>query len=64
MRGSRPARIVNLTTVAVPLRLEGEAIYAASKSAVETLHPDRRARAGAVRHHLQRRRARRRSGRR
>ena len=36
MRGSGTARIVNLTTVAVPLRLEGEAIYAASKSAVET----------------------------
>lgn len=30
-------RIVNFTTVAVPLRLEGEAVYAASKSAVETL---------------------------
>lgn len=28
-------RIVNLTTVAVPLRLEGEAVYAAAKSAVE-----------------------------
>jgi 3-oxoacyl-[acyl-carrier protein] reductase len=30
-------RIVNFTTVAVPLRLAGEAIYAASKAAVETL---------------------------
>ena len=30
-------RIVNFTTVAVPLSMEGEAIYAASKSAVETL---------------------------
>ena len=30
-------RIVNLTSVAVPLHLEGEAAYAASKSAVETL---------------------------
>ncbi len=30
-------RIVNMTTVAVPLQLEGESIYAASKSAVETL---------------------------
>ena len=30
-------RIINMTTVAVPLLLEGEAIYAASKSAVETL---------------------------
>jgi len=28
---------VNLTTVAVPMRLEGEAIYAASKAAVEML---------------------------
>ena len=36
MRGSKAARIVNLTTVAVPLRLEGEAVYAASKSALET----------------------------
>jgi 3-oxoacyl-[acyl-carrier protein] reductase len=30
-------RIVNFSTVAVPLRLEGEAVYVASKSAVETL---------------------------
>ncbi|GAB4257809.1 MAG: SDR family oxidoreductase [Deferrisomatales bacterium] len=30
-------RIVNFTTVAVPLRLEGEAIYAASKAAVDAL---------------------------
>jgi 3-oxoacyl-[acyl-carrier protein] reductase len=37
MRGSGNARIVNFTSVAVPLCLEGEAIYAASKSAVETL---------------------------
>jgi 3-oxoacyl-[acyl-carrier protein] reductase len=29
-------RIVNLSTVAVPMRLEGEAVYAASKSAVVT----------------------------
>jgi 3-oxoacyl-[acyl-carrier protein] reductase len=36
MRGSAAGRIVNLSTVAVPLRLEGEAAYAASKSAVET----------------------------
>jgi 3-oxoacyl-[acyl-carrier protein] reductase len=36
MRGSSHGRIVNLTTVAVPLRLGGEAVYAASKSAVET----------------------------
>jgi 3-oxoacyl-[acyl-carrier protein] reductase len=36
MRGSVPARIVNISTVAVPLRLEGEAVYAASKSALET----------------------------
>ena len=31
------ARIVNLTSVAVPLKLEGEAIYAASKAAVISL---------------------------
>lgn len=37
LRKSSCARIVNLTTVAVPLRLEGEAIYAASKAAVESL---------------------------
>lgn len=36
MRRRRYGRIVNLSTVAVPLSLEGEAIYAASKSAVET----------------------------
>jgi 3-oxoacyl-[acyl-carrier protein] reductase len=36
LRRSRTGRIVNLTTVAVPLRLEGEAVYAASKAAVET----------------------------
>jgi len=30
-------RIVNMTTVAVPLKLEGEAIYAASKAAVISL---------------------------
>lgn len=35
-RSSHP-RIVNMSTVAVPLQLEGESIYAASKSAVETL---------------------------
>lgn len=37
MRGAGRGRIVNVSTVAVPLRLEGEAAYAASKSAVETL---------------------------
>ncbi len=37
MQRVRAGRIVNLSTVAVPLKLEGEAIYAASKSAVETL---------------------------
>ncbi|MCX6271833.1 MAG: SDR family NAD(P)-dependent oxidoreductase [Bacteroidetes bacterium] len=30
-------RIVNFTTVATPLKLEGEALYASSKAAVETL---------------------------
>lgn len=33
----KSGRIVNFSTVAVPLALEGEAIYAASKAAVETL---------------------------
>lgn len=33
----KAGRIVNFTTVAVPMHLEGEAVYAASKSAVETL---------------------------
>ncbi|MCL6540720.1 MAG: SDR family oxidoreductase [Roseiflexus sp.] len=37
MQRRRFGRIVNLSTVAVPLRLEGEALYAASKSAVEML---------------------------
>lgn len=36
LRGSPTARIVNLTSVAVPMRLDGEAVYAAAKSAVET----------------------------
>src|SRR5262249_45836491 len=35
LRHSEAGRIVNVSTVAVPLRLRGEAIYAASKSAVE-----------------------------
>lgn len=37
LRKSPHPRIVNYTTVAVPLHLEGEAVYAASKSAIETL---------------------------
>jgi 3-oxoacyl-[acyl-carrier protein] reductase len=37
MRKSKCPRIVNLTSVAVPLRLQGESIYAASKAAVEML---------------------------
>jgi 3-oxoacyl-[acyl-carrier protein] reductase len=36
MRRREYGRIVNVSTIAVPLRLEGESIYAASKSAVET----------------------------
>ena len=35
MRG-RAGRIINLSTIAVPLSLEGEAAYASTKSAVET----------------------------
>lgn len=37
MRGGKSGRIVNFTTVAHPLNLEGESIYAASKAAVESL---------------------------
>ena len=35
LRRSAAGRIVNLSTVAVPLRLPGESVYAASKAAVE-----------------------------
>ncbi len=37
MQRRRAGRIVNFATVATPLRLEGEAIYAASKAAVVSL---------------------------
>lgn len=37
MRRNGFGRIVNFTTVAVPLKLAGEAVYAASKAAVESL---------------------------
>lgn len=37
LKRSPNPRIINMSTVAVPLQLEGESIYAASKSAVETL---------------------------
>lgn len=37
MKINRYGRIVNLTSVAVPLKLEGEAIYVASKAAVLSL---------------------------
>lgn len=37
MRAGKFGRIVNLTTVAVPLALEGESAYVASKAAVEGL---------------------------
>ena len=36
LRRSPNGRIVNLTTIAVPMRLDGEAVYAAAKSGVET----------------------------
>ena len=36
MKKNKFGRIVNITTVAVPLLLAGEAVYASSKSAVET----------------------------
>jgi len=37
MQQRKTGRIVNFSTVAVPMRLEGEALYAASKGGVETL---------------------------
>lgn len=37
MRKNRYGRIVNFSTVATPLKLEGEAIYAASKAAIISL---------------------------
>jgi 3-oxoacyl-[acyl-carrier protein] reductase len=37
MEARRFGRVVNFTSVAEPLRLEGEAVYAASKAAVESL---------------------------
>lgn len=37
MKKNRFGRIVNFSTVAVPLNLEGEAVYAASKAAMESL---------------------------
>ena len=37
MKKQKAGRIVNFTTVAVPLKLEGEAAYVASKAAVEGL---------------------------
>jgi 3-oxoacyl-[acyl-carrier protein] reductase len=37
MKKRKYGRIVNISTIAVPMHLEGEAIYAASKSAVTTL---------------------------
>lgn len=37
MRKSNNGRIINFTTIAKPLKLPGELIYAASKAAIETL---------------------------
>lgn len=37
MQKRRYGRVINFTSVAVPLKLEGEAVYAASKAAVITL---------------------------
>jgi len=36
MQGNRYGRIINFASVAVPLKIEGEAIYAAAKSAIIT----------------------------
>ncbi len=37
MARNKSGRIINLTTVAVPLNLDGEAVYASSKAAIEEL---------------------------
>lgn len=37
MRRQKEGRIVNISSIAAPLNLEGEAIYAASKAAIESL---------------------------
>jgi 3-oxoacyl-[acyl-carrier protein] reductase len=37
MKKNNFGRIINLTTVAVPLKLEGEAVYSASKAAINSL---------------------------
>lgn len=37
MQKKKSGRIINFATVATPLKLEGEAVYAASKAAVESL---------------------------
>ena len=37
LRRAEAARIINFSTIAVPMNLAGESLYAASKSAVETL---------------------------
>jgi 3-oxoacyl-[acyl-carrier protein] reductase len=37
MRRSKSGRIINFSTVALPMRLEGEAMYAASKAAIVSL---------------------------
>lgn len=37
MKKAKQGRIVNFSTIAVPLKLEGEAVYVASKAAVESL---------------------------
>lgn len=37
MKRGQGGRIINFSSIAVPLSVEGEAVYAASKSAVETL---------------------------
>ena len=37
LRKSQSGRIINFTSVAVPLSLEGESIYAASKAAINSL---------------------------
>ena len=57
LRKAEAPRIVNLSTVAVPWRLEGESLYAAAKSAVETLTRVAAKELGGLGYHLQRGRA-------
>ena len=60
MQRQRFGRIVNMSTVAVPLQVEGESVYAASKAARGHLHQSPGARGGRTGHHRKHHRGRRR----